>query len=112
MQIIEQQNLDFFNNLTSRITNQTVIGIWRGHGSSVFIEIGDNREYTQQKTNNPTGIFTIMIEWSWRIENQTRILSGSFGDSNDWENIFHSINGMKILAINLFGKLPEIIIEF
>ncbi|WP_244477526.1 MULTISPECIES: hypothetical protein [unclassified Rhizobium] len=86
--------------------------VWRGHGSALFLEFGHLSP--QMKRNgspaNPQGDFTVMIEWSWRIENDDSILCGSWSDEENWDEIFRSLIGRKVQDISVFGRLPELAI--
>ncbi|MBJ6134643.1 hypothetical protein JAU75_17515 [Ochrobactrum sp. Q0168] len=84
--------------------------IWRGYGSAIFLEFGQlsSTRGGDSTKGNPVGEFTIMFEWSWRIESQTAILTGSSSDEKEWETIFKSIIGQTVSDITLFGRLPEL----
>ena len=60
---------------------------------------------------NSRGDYTIMIEWSWRIESEYAILYGSWSDEEDWQKAFKSLIGCKIQDVSLFGRLPEVSIS-
>lgn len=49
-----------------------------------------------------------MLEWSWRIENSTSILGGSWSDAEDWDMLFKSLIGQTVREISVFGRLPEL----
>ncbi|WP_444892529.1 hypothetical protein ACJJIE_17710 [Microbulbifer sp. TRSA001] len=79
---------------------------WRGHGSAIFLELG---ELTQSKRgNNPSGDQTIMIEWSWRLENRDSILLGSWSDPDEIERFPELLVGTNIKKIDFFSRIPEL----
>lgn len=49
-----------------------------------------------------------MIEWSWRIERPKSILGGSWSSERKWAAMFEKLKGAKVVAVALFGTLPEI----
>lgn len=49
-----------------------------------------------------------MIEWSWRIESENAILCGSWSDEENWEGVFKSLVGRKVLDVSVYGRLPEL----
>ncbi len=57
---------------------------------------------------NPRGDLTVMIQWSWRIENEDAILCGSWSDEEGWEAVFKSLIGRKVQDASIYGRLPEL----
>ena len=84
--------------------------LWRGAGSAIFLEFGLLRERKRLDgtSGNSAGEFTLMIEWSWRIEDTTSILCGSWSDESLWQPNFDLIRNKTVLGLTLFGRLPEI----
>ncbi|WHI44681.1 hypothetical protein ACJJIW_05465 [Microbulbifer sp. JMSA004] len=79
---------------------------WRGHGSAIFLELG---ELTQSKRgNNPSGDQTIMIEWSWRLENKDSILLGSWSDPDEIKRFPKLLVDTNIKKIDFFSRIPEL----
>jgi len=84
--------------------------LWRGYGSSIFIELGDltpttNRDGTQ---GHPEGQVSLGVEWSWRIEDDATILAGSWSEEALWEPSFGQLRGARVESLKLFGRLPEV----
>lgn len=52
-----------------------------------------------------------MIEWSWRIENATAIICGSWSEEQLWTPAFDRLLHQRVAGVTLFGRLPEIDIE-
>ena len=103
-------SLELFESYRRTIIGLPLSLIWRGYGSAIFLEFGQLSS-TQRKdgtAGNSTGEFAVMMEWSWRIENQTTILGGSWSDEKGWETIFKSMIGQTVSEITLFGRLPEL----
>lgn len=83
--------------------------VWQGHGSAIFLEIGllSNKE----NQNNSRGEYTIMIEDSWRVEDKSKILFGSWSDPQNIEALLTSLKGNKINKIEVIGNLPELRVQ-
>ncbi|MEO0428679.1 MAG: hypothetical protein AAF160_14690 [Pseudomonadota bacterium] len=96
--------------MSTDIVGATLSHVWRGYGSAIFLEFGALTPRTRRDgtASEPNGEFTLMIEWSWRIESGTSILCGSFSDKEIWPSIFEQLLGLRVREINLFGRLPEI----
>ena len=89
-----------------------VTHVWGGYGSSIFIEFGDLIKRTKRdgSSSNPSGQFTFMIEWSWRIEKARSICVGSFSPDSKWNYTLQKLLGAKVLDIDCFGIIPEIVV--
>jgi hypothetical protein len=85
--------------------------IWRGYGSAIFLEFGSLHEGRIRRNGspgNPKGEWTLMIEWSWRIEGKRRIWCGSWSDEERWPRAFACLNEKTVTSLQLFGRIPEI----
>jgi len=49
-----------------------------------------------------------MIQWSWRIENMTSILCGSWSEETLWEPTFDLLRNKTVVDTSMVGRLPEI----
>ena len=63
------------------------------------------------RDGDPSGEVTLMIEWSWRISDEISIRAGSWSDEGEWPEVFQSLVGSTVEAIELFGELPEILVS-
>jgi len=99
-----------FDTFTSPLIGLPVSGVWQGYGSAIFLEFGDvqRRRRSDGSPGNPRGQWTLMIEWSWRIEGKRKIWCGSWSDGQRWPKTFSLLKGAKVVSISLFGHLPEI----
>lgn len=80
-------------------------------GSAIFLEFGklhQGRIRRDGSAGNPKGEWTLMIEWSWRIEGKRRIWCGSWSDEEIWPWAFAKLKGATVVSISMFGRLPEI----
>lgn len=86
--------------------------LWRGHGSAIFLEFGRLTPQTRRTgaAGNPSGEFGLMIEWSWRIENRTSILCGSWSGEGLWEPTFDLLRNRAVVDLSVVGRLPEVIV--
>jgi hypothetical protein len=85
---------------------------WRGHGSAIFLEFGRLTPTTRRTgvTGNPRGELGLMVEWSWRIENRTSILCGSWSDEHLWEPTFDLLRNRAVVDLSVVGRLPEVVV--
>lgn len=44
-----------------------------------------------------------MIEWSWRIEDEDKILRRIWSGEDGWEEVFKSLIGRQVQDVSLFG---------
>ena len=86
--------------------------VWRGYGSALFLELGKLSFRTKRdgSVGNATGEYGVMIQWSWRIENETSILCGSWSDE-PWDAYFESLVGRTVENVSVFGRLPELSVQ-
>ncbi|MCO4053049.1 MAG: hypothetical protein HEQ16_03125 [Bosea sp.] len=87
--------------------------VWRGHGSALFIQFGilTPRARRDGGPGQPQGEIELMIQWSWRIEEQRSILCGSWSDEELWEPSFARLLGRQVENIATFGRLPELMLS-
>ncbi len=95
------------------VVGNTVSHLWRGHGSALFVEFGELSPtvLSDGRDGQPRGEVSLMIEWSWRVSNQTSILAGSWSEEEEWPEVFQDLVGSTVEAIELFGELPEILVS-
>ncbi len=84
--------------------------VWQGCGSAIFLEFGTVQPRTRRdgSPGNPRGQWTLMIEWSWRIEGKRLIWCGSWSDGQRWPRAFSRLVGNKVASVSLVGRIPEI----
>ena len=102
-----------FATFTLPLIGLPVSRVWQGYGSAIFLEFGkvQPRRRRDGSPGNPRGEWTLMIEWSWRIEGKRRIWCGSWSDGARWPRVFARLEGAKVAAISLYGRLPEIAVR-
>ncbi len=99
-----------FDKTVQPLLNLPVNHAWKGYGSTIFLELGELS--ADEKHNNPKGEFCISINWDWRIEHHRSVLFGSSNRSAQIANYIQRLNGISVRSIDLFGQVPELIIEF
>ncbi|MGH6613742.1 hypothetical protein [Sphingomonas sp.] len=99
-----------FEILAAGLIGEPISHMWRGHGSAVFIEIGELSPWTKNdgSPGDPEGRVLLGVEWSWRIQDEKSIRCGSWSDETLWEPGFDQLRGISIRDCTLFGALPEI----
>jgi len=93
------------------LVGRPVSHVWRGIGSALFLEFGKLTPRTKpdgSSGNNPQGDITLMIEWSWRIENPRSILTGSWGSEGQWPKAFHTLRHAAVTEVSFFSPLSEL----
>lgn len=92
---------------------QTLSRAWRGYGSAIFLEFGSLHPRTRHDgtVGQPEGDFTLMIEWSWRVERPRSILIGSWSSDRRWPLVFERMSGTTVTAVEFQGHLPEIVVS-
>lgn len=96
------------------LQGKSVAHVWRGHGSAIFLEFGALTKRTRRDgtAGQSCGEFTLMIEWSWRIERPQSILGGSWSSERRWPSMFKRLIGSEVARVDFQGPLPEISLSF
>lgn len=86
--------------------------IWQGYGSAIFAEFGplspSRRRRRDGSLGNPSGEFTLILEWSWRIEGKRRIGCRSWSGAERWPRAFGRLQDATVRALAVVGRIPEI----
>jgi hypothetical protein len=102
---------DTFNRIARDLVGMQVSHVWRGYGSAIFVEFGaltQGRARSDGSPSIPKGELTVSIEWSWRIEDATSIICGSWSEEELWTPAFDLIRSSHVTGLTSFGRLPEI----
>jgi hypothetical protein len=99
-----------FNSLCNDLIGMPISYIWRGHGSAMFIEIGDlsPKQRRDGTPGHPQGDISLGVEWSWRVEDARSIACGSWSEESLWEPALDRLRNAEIIGCESFGFLPEI----
>ena len=103
---------DEFSSFTKQLIGLVVALPWKGYGSAIFLELGALTRSKSNRQNHARGEACICLEWDWRVEYETSVL---YGSSNSGPRIAHgiaSLQGVKVQAIAITGKVPELVISF
>ena len=101
-----------FKQFTAQLIGLPVSHVWQG--SAIFLEFGNLSEGRKRRggsLGNPNGAWTLMIEWSWRVEGKRLIWCGSWSDKEGWPKILGYLQGATVSDVQLFGRIPEMHIE-
>ncbi len=109
---------ELIEHLSAATFGMPVSHVWRGYGSALFLEFGrlsarlgkdgSPRLRRDGSPGNPLGEVTLMIEWSWRIEDEHSIICGSWSDEELWQPSFERLVGRVVTGLTTFGRLPEV----
>lgn len=99
-----------FKSFAATLSGKPITHVWRGYGSALFIEIGELSPRTRRdgSTGHPEGEVSLGVEWSWRIEDSTTILCGSWSEEDRWESSLSLLRDARVARCELFGLLPEV----
>lgn len=99
-----------FESLAAKLTGQPMNYVWRGYGSAIFIEFGELTPRTNHdgSPGHPEGQVSLGVEWSWRIEDDSGIVCGSWSEDEMWEPALSRLRDGRVSGVQLFGKLPEV----
>jgi hypothetical protein len=101
-----------FDAFAATLVGLPISHVWRGYGSAIFIEIGELSQRLRRdgSPGNPEGEVSLGVEWSWRIEDRTSIICGSWSEEERWEPALNLLRNAQIARCDLFGALPEVAI--
>jgi hypothetical protein len=100
-----------FSEFVSSVLEVPVAHAWRGHGATVFLELGGLTEGGIRQdgtTGNPRGDFTLTIDSNWRVEGKRSILCGSDEPHPAIERCLASLVGRHFTEIALYSSLLEL----
>tara|TARA_R110002167_G_scaffold155570_3_gene350071 strand:+ start:605 stop:1051 length:447 start_codon:yes stop_codon:yes gene_type:complete len=102
-----------FDAFAATLAGLPISHVWRGYGSAIFIEIGELSQRLRRdgSRGNPEGEVSLGVEWSWRIEDRTSIICGSWSEDERWEPALDLLRNAQIARCDLFGALPEVVIS-
>lgn len=100
-------NQSEFNDFTRSFVGLELSRPWRGHGSTLFAEVGPLTQ-AYERTNHPKAERGLDFGWSWRVESQRAILFGSYSSDRRITHGVAALHGLTIESISLHGRLPEL----
>ena len=101
---------DWIEHFREAAKGMLVAHVWRGYGSALFVEFGTLTPGARRdgSPSEPNGEIGLMIEWSWRIEDERSIVCGSWSDESLWRPSFDRLLGCAVTELTTFGRLPEV----
>ncbi len=106
--------LESFSRVADDLVGMKVSHLWRGYGSTIFLEFGalaPGKVRRDGSAGNPVGEIMLSVEWSWRIEDETSIICGSWSEDDVWERSFNRLRDAAVSRLSMVGRLPEIDLE-
>jgi hypothetical protein len=103
-----------FDRIAADMVGMKVSQLWRGYGSAIFVELGNLSPGPLRRDGSagkPIGELTLGIEWSWRMEDATSIICGSWSEDALWEPVFDLVRNSHVVSLGLFGRLPEVVLS-
>ncbi len=96
------------------ILTQPLIGLpvtfpWKGHGSTIFVELG---KLESSKFGGKQGESSISIDWDWRVENISSVLLGSSTSGPKIKLGIQKLLGCTVKKIWLSEPILELNVEF
>jgi hypothetical protein len=82
---------------------------WKGYGSAVFLELGRLSPPQSNRGRYARGEACVMIEWDWRVENDSLVLFGSSNSGPKIEAGIRGLQGSRITGISVVGSVPEVV---
>lgn len=105
---------DAFAERVHAIVGLPVSTAWRGHGSALFLELGELRAAAPRldlrRPARQQGEAGVMIEWSWRIERPRSIAVGSGSTDARINAGIRRLAGHRVVSVTVEGRLPELAI--
>jgi len=105
---------DAFASFAAALVGLPLTHVWRGHSSAIALEFGRLAVGGRRAgaPGHPRGEMGVMVESSWRIEGRRSILCGSGSGERPRRRAFALLDGAEVRGASLFGRLPEIEVEF
>lgn len=104
--------LDEANLLIRPLVHMPISLPWKGHGSAIFLELGNLAPLERPRQRHQNGDATIYIGWDWRVEDGSRVLYGSSNSKPEIEDGIDALVGITISSLTIRGSVPELAIEF
>ena len=111
--MLEKVNsLDEANTMAQSLIGLEVTLPWKGHGSTIFLELGELSPPKSKRGNRDLGESHISIDWDWRIELGDIVKFGSSLEGSEIERGLRTLQGVKVCSLSIQGRIPEIVVEF
>ncbi|MES2257574.1 MAG: DUF3027 domain-containing protein [Pseudomonadota bacterium] len=104
--------IDEANFLIRSLVHMPISLPWKGHGSAIFLELGNLAPLERPRQRHQKGDATIYIGWGWRVEEGSRVLYGSSNSKPEIEDSIEALVGITIKNLTIQGLVPELSIEF
>ena len=85
-----------------QLVGLTATNVRRGAGTAILLDL----------VGTSVSRAWIMIEWSWRVEQGSRILLGSFNSDSELNAIIDLIESSEVSGASFSGEIPELSVTF
>ncbi len=96
---------------TTALAGMRVSRPWKGHGSAIYLELGELSEVPIFRRGRVTGEACISIEWDWRLEFSSSIVGGSSSSNPEIHELLKLLREATITSIEIVGQVPEIAVR-
>jgi hypothetical protein len=94
--------------IASQLTGQKLTHVKRGYGTALLIETGDLHHHPEQ--DYLQGEYGIMLEWSWRLEDDRHIVCGSWSNDEIINSVPQLLTGITIESVAFTQRIKELYI--
>lgn len=86
---------------------------WTGYGSAIFFEFGTLHPLPplRGRDSSEEGEFSLMLEWSWRVEGRRAVKFGCWSSDRRIEKGLAALQGSVVRDVAVEGSLPEITVN-
>ncbi len=104
--------IDSFAELVQPLIGLQVSLPWKGHGSTIFLELGQLQPLESKRSHHQRGQACIWIDWDWRVESGTSILYGSSCSRPKINKGIATLQDVRIENLSHVGEVPELVVHF
>lgn len=96
-----------FASLALPLIGIEVARAFQGYGSAALLDLGRLTPGRQGRRAEAL----LMLEWDWRFETDSEIVFGSSSSNPDVDAGLAQLEGQRLVAVSLEGRLPELVVE-
>lgn len=105
-------SIEEFCRLVKDLEGLAVTHPWKGHGSAVFLELGQLTAEEFKGRQYISGEACIWVQWDWRVEDGLTVLFGSSNSQPHIQKGIASLEGTTIQSVSIAGDIPELVVSF
>ena len=100
-----------FDELVRPLAGMPVTRAWNGYGSAICLDLGELHEEPAGNQRRLRGEAYVFIEWDWRAEFKTEIVSGSSSSRKSISRFLERLAGCRIQSIEFAEIGPELCVR-